>query len=225
MAQEQAKSPPEAAAAGTKDQSHNPLEAMMTRSREEKPGDASSAERGPDLPSGPLSQSGSRPSSASVTAERAETRRAGKGAASAEAAPKPPLEFTEPQAQSAVRAPPQQFVRTRRPAGPPPQRRLSAPANDDFPSIGGLIFALQQRPSRTPFLVALGASVVWFLIGGFFAFGLISNQVSAGGVSGLARQHVGAHRRARASSCPSSSSGSSPFSFGARRSSASWPRP
>ena len=71
------------------------------------------------------------------------------------------------------------------PGPPPPQRRLSAPANDDFPSIGGLIFALQQRPSRTPFLVALGASIAWFLIGGFLAFGLISNQVSAGGISGL----------------------------------------
>ena len=54
-----------------------------------------------------------------------------------------------------------------------------------MPSIGGLIFALQQRPSRTPFLVALVASLVWFLIGGFFAFGLISNQVSSAGLSGL----------------------------------------
>ena len=43
--------------------------------------------------------------------------------------------------------------------------------------VGGLIFALQQRPARTPFMVALIASVVWFLIGGFFAFGLISSQV------------------------------------------------
>ncbi len=66
----------------------------------------------------------------------------------------------------------------RRPAGPPPQRRLSAPANDDIPSIGGLIFALQQRPARTPFLIALAASVAWFLIGGFFAFGVISDASS-----------------------------------------------
>jgi hypothetical protein len=33
--------------------------------------------------------------------------------------------------------------------------------------------------------VALAASVAWFLIGGFFAFGLISTQVSSAGVSGL----------------------------------------
>ena len=67
----------------------------------------------------------------------------------------------------------------------PRSARLAPPANDDLPSIGGLIFALQQRPSRTPFLIALAASVVWFIIGGFFAFGLISAQIAAGGVSGL----------------------------------------
>ena len=185
MAQEQAKSPPGTAATGAKDKSHNPLEAM-TRSRDEKPGSASSGERNPDLPK--------RTSLAErLKAEQrkreggSEAKREEPAKAPQEAAPKPPLEFTEPQAPSASAsaAPPRQFVRTRRPAGPPPQRRLSAPANDDFPSIGGLIFALQQRPSRTPFLVALGASIAWFLIGGFFAFGLISNQVSAGGLSGL----------------------------------------
>jgi hypothetical protein len=185
MAQEQAKSPSGTAATGAKDKSLNPLEAM-TRSREEKPGSASSGERNPDLPK--------RTSLAErLKAEQrkreggSEAKREEPAKAPQEAAPKPPLEFTEPQAPSASAsaAPPRQFVRTRRPAGPPPQRRLSAPANDDFPSIGGLIFALQQRPSRTPFLVALGASIAWFLIGGFFAFGLISNQVSAGGLSGL----------------------------------------
>jgi hypothetical protein len=76
---------------------------------------------------------------------------------------------------------PRHLTRTRRPAGPPPQRRLSAPANDDIPSIGGLIFALQQRPARTPFLIALGASVVWFIIGGFFAYGVVSNEAASGG--------------------------------------------
>ena len=45
-----------------------------------------------------------------------------------------------------------------RPAGPARERIA---ANDDLPSIGGLIYALQQRPSRTPFYVAFGASVVW----------------------------------------------------------------
>ncbi|HMK42322.1 MAG TPA: hypothetical protein VK451_12280 [Methyloceanibacter sp.] len=98
---------------------------------------------------------------------------------------KGPLEFAETTPPPSGAGAPKQFTRTRRPAGPPPQRRLAPPANDDLPSIGGLIFALQQRPSRTPFLVALAASVVWFIIGGFFAFGLISAQIAAGGVSGL----------------------------------------
>ena len=98
---------------------------------------------------------------------------------------KGPLEFAETTPPPSGTGAPKQFTRTRRPAGPPPQRRLAPPANDDLPSIGGLIFALQQRPSRTPFLVALVASVVWFIIGGFFAFGLISAQMAAGGVSGL----------------------------------------
>ena len=38
-------------------------------------------------------------------------------------------------------------------------------ANDDMPSIGGLIYALQQRPSRSPFLIALITSAVWFVLG------------------------------------------------------------
>jgi hypothetical protein len=57
------------------------------------------------------------------------------------------------------------------PGRPTPQRRSPAaarphiPANDDMPSIGGLIYALQQRPSRSPFLIALIASAVWFVLG------------------------------------------------------------
>ncbi len=91
-----------------------------------------------------------------------------------------PAEIPEPAIGGA--AAPKHLTRTRRPAGPPPQRRLSAPANDDVPSIGGLIFALQQRPARTPFLIALAASAIWFVIGGFFAYGVISNQAASGGV-------------------------------------------
>ncbi len=41
----------------------------------------------------------------------------------------------------------------------PARRRFAA--NDDVPSIGGLIFALQQRPSNRPFLIAGIASAVW----------------------------------------------------------------
>ncbi|MEZ5827920.1 MAG: antitoxin, partial [Hyphomicrobiales bacterium] len=92
-----------------------------------------------------------------------------------------PLDFAPERERETPPSPsPKHLTRTRRPAGPPPQRRLAPPANDDVPSIGGLIFALQQRPSRTPFLVALAASVAWFIIGGLFAFGIVSDQISSG---------------------------------------------
>ncbi len=199
MAQEQAKSPG-ATVPGAKDQSPNPLEAM-TRAREEKSGDAPILERGLDIPKrttlaerlkaeqrkregGAVEQKSREAifSDAKREAVLAEPKRE-EAKQQAPEEPKPPLDFAE--AAPGTPPPPRQFTRTRRPAGPPPQRRLSAPANDDLPSIGGLIFALQQRPSRTPFLVALATSVAWFIIGGFFAFGLISAQVSAGGVSGM----------------------------------------
>ena len=45
----------------------------------------------------------------------------------------------------------------RRPAGP----QASVAANDDVPSIGGLIFALQQKPSKRPLTIAAIASVAW----------------------------------------------------------------
>ncbi len=48
---------------------------------------------------------------------------------------------------------------------PPAAARPHIPANDDMPSIGGLIYALQQRPSRSPFLIALIGSAVWFVLG------------------------------------------------------------
>lgn len=41
----------------------------------------------------------------------------------------------------------------------PARRRFAA--NDDVPSIGGLIFALQQKPSNRPFIIAGIASAVW----------------------------------------------------------------
>jgi hypothetical protein len=47
-------------------------------------------------------------------------------------------------------------------------------ANDDMPSIGGLIFALQQRPSKSPFYIALGASAVWFVLGCLIAWAVIN---------------------------------------------------
>ncbi|KWT66904.1 hypothetical protein APY04_2311 [Hyphomicrobium sulfonivorans] len=60
--------------------------------------------------------------------------------------------------------PPHQRRRTarRRPAGP---ARNHIAANDEGPSIGGLIFALQQKPSNAPFRYAGIASIVWAVLG------------------------------------------------------------
>ena len=49
----------------------------------------------------------------------------------------------------------------RRPAGPP---RGTVAANDDAPSIGGLIYALEQQPSSAPFKYAAIATGVWTVI-------------------------------------------------------------
>lgn len=54
-------------------------------------------------------------------------------------------------------------------------------ANDDMPSIGGLIFALQQRPSKSPFYLAMAASGVWFILGCLIAWAVIARN--ADGIS------------------------------------------
>src|SRR6185295_9888320 len=61
----------------------------------------------------------------------------------------------------------------RRPAGPP---RARIAANDDAPSIGGLIFALQQRPSRRPFELAAIATGAWIAIGAVLAWAALSQE-------------------------------------------------
>lgn len=53
-------------------------------------------------------------------------------------------------------------VARRRPAG---ASRTRIAANDDAPSIGGLIFALNQSPSNKAFLWAAAASAVWSALG------------------------------------------------------------
>ena len=61
----------------------------------------------------------------------------------------------------------------RRPAAPARERTA---ANDDVPSIGGLIFALHQKPSRQPFLVAGALTGVWALLGSVLAYALIGAE-------------------------------------------------
>src|SRR5262245_28953597 len=63
----------------------------------------------------------------------------------------------------------------RRPAGP---ARPQVAANDRAPRIGGLIFALQQKPSHRPFLLAAMASGVWLAIGALLAWALLASDAS-----------------------------------------------
>ena len=65
----------------------------------------------------------------------------------------------------------------RRPAGP---ARTHVAANDDVPSIGGLIFALQQQPSSRPFQLAAGASGGWLAVGALLVWAMIASDVSGG---------------------------------------------
>ncbi len=58
--------------------------------------------------------------------------------------------------------PPSRRVARRRPAGPV---RGKIAANDDVPSIGGLIYALEQKPSSKVFRFAALGSVIWAIIG------------------------------------------------------------
>ncbi|MDH3581668.1 MAG: hypothetical protein OEM91_13715, partial [Hyphomicrobiales bacterium] len=68
----------------------------------------------------------------------------------------------------------------RRPAQP---ARKHVAANDDLPSIGGLIYALQQRPSRSSFVFAFAASLVWLVLGG--AAGWAMMTAGAGDSAGI----------------------------------------
>jgi ABC-type transporter Mla subunit MlaD len=63
----------------------------------------------------------------------------------------------------------------RRAAGP---ARTHIAANDDGPSIGGLIFALQQKPSSNAFLVATGASAGWLVVALLVAWALLRQEMA-----------------------------------------------
>lgn len=65
----------------------------------------------------------------------------------------------------------------RRPAGPSRDRIA---ANDDAPSIGGLIYALNQQPSRKPFGYAMGASAAWTVFAAAFLWLVMLPQLPAG---------------------------------------------
>lgn len=71
---------------------------------------------------------------------------------------------------------PERRAARRRPAGP---SRARIAANDDAPSIGGLIYALNEKPSNKPFVIAAAASGVWAAVAIVFAWAFISQSLSA----------------------------------------------
>lgn len=75
----------------------------------------------------------------------------------------------DPPALGAQAEQPPRRVARRRPAGPV---RGKIAANDDVPSIGGLIYALEQKPSSKVFRITAIASIVWAAVG--FSFGAFS---------------------------------------------------
>jgi hypothetical protein len=93
-------------------------------------------------------------------------------AAASPAAGQPP----EPEAGAPTEPPPRRIAR-RRPAGPV-RNRIAA--NDDAPSIGGLIYALEQKPSGKPFTYAAIASGAWGVIGVAFAAIIVGAELGEG---------------------------------------------
>ncbi|HEY1247050.1 MAG TPA: hypothetical protein VGF29_19685, partial [Hyphomicrobiaceae bacterium] len=73
------------------------------------------------------------------------------------------------------------------PITPPPRRRAAAPprarvaANDDAPSIGGLIFALQQKPTNQPFVMAAAGSGGWLAVGSLLAWAMLAPEIGRTG--------------------------------------------
>lgn len=61
----------------------------------------------------------------------------------------------------------------------PPRARIAA--NDDAPSIGGLIFALQQKPSNRPFMFAATGSGGWLAVGSLLAWAMLAPEISRSG--------------------------------------------
>lgn len=63
----------------------------------------------------------------------------------------------------------------RRAAGP---SRTTIAANDDVPSIGGLIYALQQKPSQRPMSIAAIASGVWAVLGLLLGWAMLAPELA-----------------------------------------------
>lgn len=59
----------------------------------------------------------------------------------------------------------------RRPAATP---NTTMAANDDAPTIGGLIYAMEQKPSQRPFIGASIATGIWIVLGSLFGWAMLA---------------------------------------------------
>jgi ABC-type transporter Mla subunit MlaD len=91
--------------------------------------------------------------------------------------PGPATAGTKPAADSSDPAPAKTPLRRR--AAAPPRARVAA--NDDAPSIGGLIFALQQKPTNQPFVMAAAGSGGWLAVGSLLAWAMLAPEMARAG--------------------------------------------
>lgn len=96
------------------------------------------------------------------------------GEARTDSAPQEPPRNDAPRQEPAPERAPSA---ARRPVAPTPRPRLTT--TEQRPSIGTLIFALQQKPSTKPFQVAAIASGVWLLIGSIFVYATLGTDLLA----------------------------------------------
>jgi F0F1-type ATP synthase membrane subunit b/b' len=88
--------------------------------------------------------------------------------------PEPVSAPYEPKPERGEGNPPLRRAARRRPAGP---SRPAIAANDDLPSIGGLIFALHQKPSRRPVQLAAAASIAWVVLSGLLGWAMLAPEL------------------------------------------------
>jgi len=131
----------------------------------------------PDIPDMPPPSAGPERPSAPPPRAAAPPRPVREAKAGAAAPPAPATPAPGKSEAEANRRPP---PARRRPAAPP---RARIAANDDAPSIGGLIFALQQKPSNRSFMMAAAASGGWLAVGSLLAWAMLSPEFAARGFS------------------------------------------
>jgi hypothetical protein len=115
-----------------------------------------------DLDKGESKDSGKQPSP-QLTADKV--------ASSSSEAPRLPNVSASEMPAVPVKAP-EPRVRDERKIAEPPEAAVRPAANDDRPSVGQILQALQERPSRAPHVIATLVSLAWLGVAGFYVYSL-----------------------------------------------------